>query len=107
FRYVKTNDVVMLLLLLALVPMFFGNPYQSLIPLFAADVLKVGAQETGILLAATGIGSVASLVLMAALPPFKSRGRVLIVTGRALRRGDCRVRGCARLRSVRRDAAAG
>lgn len=80
FRYVRGNEVVMLLLTLALVPMFFGNPYQSLIPLFAADILDVGAQETGLLLAATGIGSVLSLVIMAVLPPFRYRGRVLVVT---------------------------
>jgi MFS family permease len=79
FSYVRTNDVVMILLLLALVPMFFGNPYQSLIPLFAADILDAGAGETGLLFAATGIGSVISLVVMAAMPPFKSRGRMLVL----------------------------
>lgn len=80
FRYVRTNDVVSLLLLLALVPMFFGNPYTALIPLFAVDVLNVSEQQTGFLLAATGIGSVISLAIMASLPPIKSRGRILIVT---------------------------
>jgi MFS family permease len=80
FRYVKTNDIVFLLLMLALVPMFFGNPYQSLIPIFAADILDAGEQETGLLMAATGVGSVISLLLLACMPDFARPGRVLIVT---------------------------
>ncbi len=79
FAYVKTNEVVFLLLMLALVPMFFGNPYQSLIPIFAADILHVGETKAGLLVGMTGVGSVASLLLMASLPAFKSRGRTLIV----------------------------
>ena len=80
FRYVKTNDIVFLLLMLALVPMFFGNPYQSLVPLFAADILDAGERETGLLMAATGVGSVISLVMLACMPDFARPGRVLIIT---------------------------
>jgi MFS family permease len=80
FRYVKTNDIVFLLLMLALVPMFFGNPYQSLIPIFAADILDADEKETGLLMAATGVGSVISLVLLACMPDFARPGRMLIVT---------------------------
>jgi MFS family permease len=77
--YVRTNEVVLMLLMLALVPMFFGNPYQSLVPLFAADILDLGEERTGLLMAATGIGSVISLVVLAAMPPFQHQGRFLVV----------------------------
>lgn len=79
FAYVKTNQIVLSLLTLALVPMFFGNPYQSLVPIFAAETLELGSQETSLLIAATGIGSVLSLIALAVLPPFKRAGRILVV----------------------------
>lgn len=37
-EYVRSHQVVLLLLLLALVPMFLGMPYTSLLPIFAGKV---------------------------------------------------------------------
>jgi hypothetical protein len=44
------------LLSLALVPLFFGLPYQTLMPLFAERVFAVGAAGLGALMAALGSG---------------------------------------------------
>jgi predicted MFS family arabinose efflux permease len=78
-RYVRGNSVLLALLLLALVPMFFGSPYTSLVPLFAAEILDAGPQATGMLLAATGFGSIVSLIVLASAPPLPRMGRVLVV----------------------------
>lgn len=78
-RYVRGNSVLLALLLLTLVPMFFGSPYTSLVPLFAAEILDAGPQATGMLLAATGFGSIVSLIVLASAPPLPRMGRVLVV----------------------------
>jgi MFS family permease len=78
-RYVRGNSVLLALLLLALVPMLFGSPYTSLVPLFAAEILEAGPQLTGALLAATGIGSIASLLVLASIPPVRRMGRLLVL----------------------------
>lgn len=80
FRYVRHNAVVMALLLLALIPMFFGNPFQSLVPMFADEVLQSGSQGAGILLGALGAGSMVSMIVLAFLPPIQRAGRLVIVT---------------------------
>jgi MFS family permease len=78
-RYVRGNSVLLALLLLALVPMLFGSPYTSLVPLFAAEILEAGPQLTGALLAATGIGSIVSLLVLASTPPVRRMGRLLVI----------------------------
>ncbi|MGH2600697.1 MAG: MFS transporter, partial [Dehalococcoidia bacterium] len=56
-RYVRRTPSVLALLTLALVPMTLGMPYQSLLPIFAADVYGLGAGGLGFLIAIAGVGS--------------------------------------------------
>jgi MFS transporter, DHA1 family, staphyloferrin A biosynthesis exporter len=66
-RYIRSSGVLMALLSLALVPLFFGLPYQTLMPLFAERVFGVGAAGLGALMAATGLGSLAGALTIATL----------------------------------------
>jgi len=55
--YVWSNPVVFALMDSALIPRIIAVPYQTLMPVFQKDVLKVGAEGLGILLAAPGLGA--------------------------------------------------
>jgi MFS family permease len=65
--YIRASPVLLALLGLAVVPPFFGMPYQQLLPLFAEKVFEVGAAGLGVLTAATGAGALAGSVAIAAL----------------------------------------
>lgn len=56
FNYIFTQRSLLVLLLLGLVPILFGMPLQSFLPVFQADVLHVGSVELGLLYSAVGIG---------------------------------------------------
>lgn len=65
-RYAAANRVVLGLLLVALVPQVLGQPYISLMPIFAVAVLGIGASGLGLLLAAPGLGALLGLAWLAA-----------------------------------------
>lgn len=56
--YVWHRQVFLGLMLLGLVGTFFGIPYNSLLPVFARDVLDVGADGLGLLAALAGVGGI-------------------------------------------------
>ncbi len=56
-RYVWSNAAVFALMTSALIPRIIAMPYQTLMPVFQKDVLKVGPEGLGILLAAPGLGA--------------------------------------------------
>jgi len=58
FRVVARTQGLVTLLGLTLVVGVFGWSYVVLLPVFAADVLRVGEEGYGLLMAASGIGSV-------------------------------------------------
>ena len=51
----------------------------ALLPIYATDVLKVGAQGLGIMRAAPSIGALIVAFLIAHLPPMKNAGRTLFI----------------------------
>ncbi|MCX6360695.1 MAG: MFS transporter [Armatimonadetes bacterium] len=56
----------------------FFSTASSLLPIFATDVLKVGAEGYGLLAAAEGMGSLASGSVMAMLRPPRRTGRAIL-----------------------------
>lgn len=56
----------------------FIIPFNTLLPVFARDLLDVGAKGQGLLLTAMGIGALASSVLIATLGDRLPRGMVMI-----------------------------
>ncbi len=79
--YVRNNPVVLTLLMLAFIPMFLGNPYQQLMPVFAEDVFNVDAAGLGILLAASGVGSLIGSLVIASMTNFARRGLIQMGLG--------------------------
>jgi MFS family permease len=100
-RYVRGQQVVMVLMSLVAVSAFLSMPYSTLMPVFASDVLHESAQPVldavchhvggsfggdcqspdaltyGLLMAATGLGAVIGALFVASLPERTRRGRWL------------------------------
>jgi predicted MFS family arabinose efflux permease len=83
WRYVAQNATMRSGLVVSMVISFFGFSANSLLPVFADDVLKAGSSGLGILLSAMGIGAVASAFLVASAGDQLRRG-MLMVGGVAL-----------------------
>lgn len=78
FLIVRDNKVVLALMLMASTCEMFGFSFPVLVPVFARDVLKVGAVGNGMINAfRSGGGLVASLAL-ASLGDFKHKGKLLL-----------------------------
>lgn len=77
--YVRSDRTILLLLLVALVPQFFGQPYQTLLALFAYDVFRIGPEGLGFLVAASALGSVLGGLVLAGLPRIASTGRWMLI----------------------------
>ena len=67
FAYVWSTPAVLALMALAYVPRIFAVPYQTLMPVFQKDVLKIGPEGLGLLMAAPGLGAVIAVLMMASL----------------------------------------
>jgi MFS family permease len=78
-RYVRATPIISTLLLLGLVPMLLGMPYQSLMPVFAADIYGIGPAGLGMLTGVAGLGSVLATVVVAGLGDFPRRGLVQLL----------------------------
>jgi MFS family permease len=78
YGYLRENPVVGWLAVLALVPIFFSLANQALAPVFAKDVLNLGAGGVGILLAAPGVGSIAATVIIASAEEVPHKGLVTL-----------------------------
>ncbi|MBI4213085.1 MAG: MFS transporter [Chloroflexi bacterium] len=63
--YVRATPTVLALLLLTLIPSILALPYMSLMPVFARDVLGLGPDALGLMLAAPGLGAVVSTLFVA------------------------------------------
>ena len=63
FSYVRSNKLVRDLTLLAAIPMFFAFPYLQLLPVIARDILRVGPDGLGFMLAMSGVGAIAGGLL--------------------------------------------
>jgi len=76
-RYVRRQRVILGALTLDLLAVFFGG-VVALLPIFASDVLKVGADGFGMLQAAPGAGAVIMAFYLAHRRPFRHAGPVLL-----------------------------
>ena len=73
----RSTAIRAILLLLALVSLT-GAPYVTLMPLFAAEVLRGGAHTLGFLVAAIGVGALCGALLLAARRTVRGLGRVIV-----------------------------
>lgn len=78
WKFSWRNFEVRVGLLVVSIAMFLLIPFTTLLPVFARDILQVGAHGQGILLTCMGIGALFSSVLVAFLGDRMPRGMVMI-----------------------------
>jgi len=80
-RFVRSDRRVLALVAMMAVVSVFGFPFLVLMPVFARDVLRVGASGLGFLSASVGVGAVVAALGLAASGARVGKGRVLVWTG--------------------------
>ena len=80
-QYVRGEALLLSLIPLYLIPWIAQNTSNNFLPIFARDILKIGASGYGFLQAAPGLGALASLIALAAMPFYRVNGSLLLVTG--------------------------
>jgi MFS family permease len=82
-RYVRESAVVLSIILLVAGVGTFALNFNVILPIFAADVLRVGAPGFGVMSAVTGAGSLVAALVIAATGR-KPRMSILLMSGAAL-----------------------
>jgi len=77
-RFVKSEHAILAALSLDLFSVFLGGA-EALLPVFAAEILKVGPQGLGLLRAAPAAGAVTMGIFLAHRPPFQRAGRTMLL----------------------------
>jgi MFS family permease len=80
FTYARSSKAVVLLLLMAAIPCLLVYPYVGFVPVFASDVLHVGALRFGVLMTAVGVGSIPGALIAANMNRRGGYGRTLVMT---------------------------
>ncbi|MFC1966439.1 MFS transporter [Chloroflexota bacterium] len=78
-KYIRHETTILLILLFTLSGVVFSLPYMQLMPIFADDILKVGATGMGVLLSLSGIGAMAGSIILASLPN-RRRGAMMLIS---------------------------
>ena len=76
-RFVRRQPVILGALTLDLFSVLFGGAV-ALLPVFAAEILRVGPQGLGVLRASPAVGAVLMSLILAHLPPLRRAGRALL-----------------------------
>jgi len=77
-RYVLANGPVQVIVLLLGVSTLFGFSYSTLMPAYAADVLRVGETGLGLLTTSVGVGALISSLTVASLGHVRRKGRLML-----------------------------
>ncbi len=77
-RFVRGNQVVLGCMLLDMLAVIFGGAV-ALLPIYATDILHVGARGYGLLGAAADLGALITSLVLVVVPPIRRAGRALIV----------------------------
>jgi MFS family permease len=77
--YLRREPVIRVLVVLAAVPALFVLNYLVLMPVYARDVLQIGAPGLGILTAGVGVGALTGALAVAVLRPSGGSGALLLL----------------------------
>ena len=78
WKFSWRNDEVRISMLIVSISMFLLIPFTTLLPVYARDILHVGASGQGVLLTSMGIGALFSSVLVASLGDRMARGLFML-----------------------------
>lgn len=76
-RFIRTTRVILAAITLDMFAVLLGGAV-TLLPVYATDILHVGAQGLGLMRAAPSIGAMLMAISIAYLPPFKRAGITLL-----------------------------
>ncbi len=77
-RFVKNNSTFSILIGMTFFNSFFGMAYVVLMPIFAKDILEVGAAGQGWLLSAGGVGSLGVTMWLSTRDDVARRGAIIV-----------------------------
>ena len=77
-KFIKRNSIFSFLIGMTFFNSFFGMAYIMMMPVFAVDILKVGADGQGILLSVGGVGALMTTLLLGSIGNFRRKGLLLI-----------------------------
>lgn len=77
--YTWNDRTLLLLVIAALVPTFFGQPYMALLTIFAHSVYETGPEGLGLLSACASVGSVCGAFMLASMPGWLSSTRAMLI----------------------------
>ena len=77
-RYVRSNRVLLTVVLLPAVPALFVLNYLTFLPVYARDILAVGPAGIGLLTGAIGVGALTGSLTLAAIRPSGGSGRLIV-----------------------------
>ncbi|MGH7569049.1 MAG: MFS transporter [Gemmatimonadales bacterium] len=81
--FIRSDGRVSTLIVLTALLSIFGFPFLTLMPVFARDLLRVGAKGYGALMAAVGLGAVLGALAVAVTGRRLPKGRLMIAGGTA------------------------
>ncbi|HEY7713347.1 MAG TPA: MFS transporter [Candidatus Binatia bacterium] len=79
WKFSWRKDEVRSSLLIVIIASLFMVPFSTLLPIFARDILEVGAQGQGLLLTSMGIGAFGSAMIIATFGDRMPRGIMMLV----------------------------
>jgi len=79
-KYLRRAPTILFIMGFTLFAILLSMPYFLMMPIFADDILKIGATGMGWLFSVAGIGAIIASTTLASLPN-KKRGTMLLVSG--------------------------
>ena len=80
-RYLREHPTLLRLILVAFIPMTLGMPYTAMMPVFVKDVLGREATTLALISGLTGVGALASTLLLASRGNYSGAGKILFFVG--------------------------
>ncbi len=77
-KFIKGNSVFSFLIGMTFFNSLFGMAYIFMMPVFAVNILKVGADGQGVLMSVSGVGALATTMLLGSLGNFRQKGLLLV-----------------------------
>ena len=77
-KFIAGNSIFSFLIAMTFFNSFFGMAYMMMMPVFAVDVLEVGADGQGWLMSIGGIGALITTLVLGSMGNFHGKGLILI-----------------------------
>ncbi len=77
-NFIRNTKVILAAITLDMFAVLFGGAV-ALLPVYATDILQVGAEGLGIMRAAPAVGALIMALIITRLPPFKHAGKTLLL----------------------------